>query len=164
MSRLRDRIRSRALGLVPGFVWRESLSGTYWSLEAQADERAIAVRITAHARDIPTLLAKKEWRIEGTIDLDGFADARPLEGTLGFKLLDERRLPYRFWFTANDRKRYELRGQKDWSPVSPIESMTVLPASLYDEAGREIGRATLRFDLRNDLGAMLKSLRLEYGR
>jgi hypothetical protein len=38
--------------------------------------------------------------------------------------------------------------------------MTVLPASLYDEAGEELARATLRFDVRSDLGRWLKSFRL----
>jgi hypothetical protein len=161
---LREAVRSRARRLVPGFVWHEAMSGTYWSLDAQADERAIAFRIKARASDIPSFLLHKTWRITGEVDIEGFADARPLEGTLVFKLLDERRLPYRFTFVANDGSTYELRGQKDWSPISPVESMTVLPASVYDEGGREIGRATLRFDLRNDLGKMLKSFRLRWAK
>ena len=39
----------------------------------------------------------------------------------------------------------------------------LLPASLYDASGEEIGRATLRFDLRADLGRWLKSFRVHLG-
>ena len=40
--------------------------------------------------------------------------------------------------------------------------MTVLPASLYDAHGNEIGRATLRFDVRSDLRSFLRSWKLRY--
>jgi hypothetical protein len=38
--------------------------------------------------------------------------------------------------------------------------MTLLAASLYDEGGEEIARATLRFDLRSDAVKWLKSFRI----
>jgi hypothetical protein len=75
---------------------------------------------------------------------------------------DERRLPYDFRFEANDGKRYHFRGQKDLNPLSFHDSFTLLPASLYEEGGREIGRATLRFDLRGDIKKLFGSFRLRW--
>jgi hypothetical protein len=40
-----------------------------------------------------------------------------------------------------------------------VDTMTTLPASLYDAAGKEIARAVLRFDVRSDLKSFLRSFR-----
>lgn len=146
--------------MFPGFSFRETMSGSYWRLDAPAEERAIAFTIEARARDLRRFARDKTWRITGTIDAEGLASRRDLQGTLAFRLVDERRLPYRFDFVGDDGQRYELSGQKEWSGLAPIESMTLLPASLYDSNGEEIARATLRFDVRSDLGRWMKSFRL----
>jgi hypothetical protein len=144
----------------PGFSFRETMSGSYWRLEEPTEERAIAFTIEARARDLRRFARDKTWRITGTVDAEGLASNRDLEGTLAFRLLDERRLPYRFTFVGDDGKGYELSGQKEWSGLAPLESMTLLPASLYDADGGELARATLRFDLRADLGRWVKSFRV----
>jgi len=144
----------------PGFSFRETMSGSYWRLETPTDERAIAFTIDARAASLRRFARDKTWRITGTVDAEGLATKRPLEGTLAFRLLDERRLPYRFKFTGDDGLGYELSGQKEWSGLAPIESMTLLPASLYDADGAELARATLRFDLRSDLASWMKSFRI----
>jgi hypothetical protein len=146
--------------LFPGFSFRETMSGTYWRLETPTEERAIGFTIEARANSIRRFALDKLWTIRGTIDAEGLASGRPLEGTLAFRLLDERRLPYRFEFTGDDGLRYELSGQKEWSNLSPIESMTLLPASIYGADGEELARAMLRFDVRSDLGRWIKSFRL----
>ena len=107
--------------------------------------------MTRFARD-------KTWRIRGTLDAERLATRSDAEGTLVFKLIDERRLPYRLRFRGDDGRFYELSGQKEWLGVAPLESMTTLPASLYDDAGEEIARATLRFDLTRGLGAVDEEL------
>jgi hypothetical protein len=144
----------------PGFSFRETMSGSYWRLDAPTAERAIAFTIEARARDLRRFVLDKTWHITGTVDVEGLASAQALEGTLAFKLIDERRLPYRFTFVGDDGRGYELSGQKEWSGLAPVESMTLLPASLYDSGSEEIARATLRFDLRSDLGRWMKSFRL----
>jgi hypothetical protein len=146
--------------MFPGFSFRETMSGSYWRLETPTEERAIAFTIDARARDLRRFARDKTWSITGTVDAEGLASKRPLEGTLAFRLLDERRLPYRFKFTGDDGRDYELSGQKEWSGLSPVESMTLLPASLYDADGAELARATLRFDLRSDLTSWMKSFRI----
>ena len=146
--------------MFPGFSFSETMSGSYWRLETPTEERAIAFTIVARARSIRRFARDKTWSITGTVDAEGLASKRPLEGTLAFRLIDERRLPYRFTFTGDDGRGYELSGQKEWSGLAPIESMTLLPASLYDADGGELARATLRFDLRSDLGRWMKSFRI----
>jgi hypothetical protein len=144
----------------PGFSFRETMSGSYWRLDAPTSERGISFTIEARARDLRRFVRDKTWHITGTVDVEGLASKRSLDGTLGFKLLEDRRLPYRFSFLGDDGRAYELSGQKEWSGLSPVGSMTLLPASLYDADGEEIARATLRFDLRSDLGRWMKSFRL----
>jgi hypothetical protein len=146
--------------MFPGFSFRETMSGSYWRLDAPAEERAISFTIDARARDLRRFARDRTWHITGSVDAEGLASRRPLDGTLAFRLVDERRLPYRFDFVGDDGQRYELSGQKEWSGLAPIESMTLLPASLYDQHGDEFARATLRFDARADLGRWLKSFRL----
>jgi hypothetical protein len=95
--------------------------------------------------------------------MSGFADAVPVVGTVGYRLLEQGRVPYELTFTANDGQRYHLRGQREVKPFAPMEWLTVLPASIYDESGRERLRASLRGDLRNDAKKLLRSVRLTFG-
>ena len=71
-------------------------------------------------------------------------------------------MPYRFAFRGDDGRRYELSGQKEWTGLAPVASMTLLPATLLDERGEELARATLRFDLRADAFDWVKSFRLRW--
>lgn len=145
-----------------GFQFRETMTGTYHMLAAPLDERAISFTIGAKVNGLRQFVKDKVADISGVLDAEGFADKVPLHGTLALKLLDERRLPYEFTFRGNDGKDYRFRGQKDVKAIALTESMTVLPASLYDAAGQEIGRATLRFDVRQDMRSFLRSWKLRY--
>lgn len=136
------------------------MRGSYWRLSAPTDERALSFTIEVRAGDVRRFVRDRTWRITGTVDADGLATRQPLDGTLQFKLLDERRLPYRFTFVGDDGAGYELSGQKEWSALSPVDSMTLLPATLYDAGGRELARVRLRFDWQSDLGRFVKSFRI----
>jgi hypothetical protein len=144
----------------PRVSFRQTMSGNYWRLDTPTDEHAIAVTFEATASDWSELVRHKTWRLTGTIDADRLASARAVEGTLGFHLFDERRVPYRLSFLGDDGRRYELSGQKEWSGLAPVRSMTLLAASLYGDDGEELGRATLRFDWRSDWARWIKSFRL----
>jgi hypothetical protein len=139
------------------------MSGSYWLLDSPTDERALNVTFKASTRDLSEFVRKRTWLLEGTIEAERLASQREIEGTLIFALLDERRIPYRIAFRGDDGQRYELTGQKEWSGFAPVESMTLLPATLLDERGAELGRATLRFDLRADWADWMKSFRLRLG-
>jgi len=146
--------------MLPGFSFREAMSGSYWLLDAPTEERAIALAMEAYAPDIRRFALDKTCRLRGTLDAERLAAGCALEGSVVFKLLDEGRVPYRMAFTGDDGKRYELSGQKEWSGLAPLESITLLPATLYDQTGAELGRATLRFDLRSDWARWMKSFRI----
>jgi hypothetical protein len=83
----------------------------------------------------------------------------PLHGTLTMKLFDEKRIPYDLSFDGDDGQVYRLRGQRDFFMHDAVDSLTILPASLYDAAGTEQGRAILRFDPKTELPAMMRSFR-----
>jgi hypothetical protein len=146
-----------------GFSFRQTMSGSYWLLDAPADERAIGFALEAATEDLRAFARHKTWRVTGTIDAEHLASGKLLEGTIAFKLFDERRLAYRFTFPGDDGGRYELCGIEKWSRMSPVGSLTLLPASLYDVRGEEMARATLRFDLRSEWGKWIRSFRLSWG-
>ncbi len=139
------------------------MSGTYWLLDAPADEHAIGFTVEAAARDVGMFVLNKTMRLSGTMVAERLASERPLQGTLAVKLIEERRVAYRVAFSGDDGRAYELSGQQEWSGLSPVSSLTLLPASLYDGGGREIGRAMLRFDFWSDWKRWLKSFRLRWG-
>jgi hypothetical protein len=145
-----------------GFSFHQAMSGSYWLLHIPTDERAISFEIDAETRDVRAFARDKTFRITGTFDAERLACAKSLEGTLAFNLLDERRVAYRFAFQGDDGRRYELCGQEEWRGPAPIESLTLLAASLYDDRGEEIARATLRFDFRSDWVRWIRSFRLRW--
>ena len=145
---------------LPGVSFTEVLSGHYWRLDAPVDERAIRLELRGTIPDAAVFLRDKTLILSGTIDAEQLASAQRIEGTVHFKRLGERRIPYRCTFRGDDGRRYELFGDKEWNGLAPLESVTLLAASLYDEAGDEAARATLRFDLRADWAHWLGSARL----
>jgi hypothetical protein len=98
--------------------------------------------------------------IEGTIDVEGLATRRPLVGTLGLDVLFTHRIPYDFAFTGDDGATYRFTGEKTVRVTALLETMSRLPAVLLDERGATIAEAELRFDMRGDLVAFLRSFAL----
>ena len=144
-----------------GFLFRETMSGSYHLLEKPTEDRAISFSISAHVESVRRFVRDKTARIEGDVTMEGIAEKRPLSGTLGLLLFAEQRLPYAFSFKADDGKRYTFRGEKDVLLATLPDSITTLPASVFDEHDREIARAVVRFDLRGDLVKFIKSIRLK---
>jgi hypothetical protein len=155
--------RSSMNGLHLGFTFEETMSGTYHLLTDPLVERSIAFSVGARVAGMRQFLKDKMATIDGEVDIEGFADKKPLSGTLCLKLLEERRLTYDFTFRANDGAGYRFHGQKDVTMVGLAQTMTTLPASLYDATGKEIARAVLRFDLHESLRPFLRSWRPRYG-
>jgi hypothetical protein len=147
-----------------GASFRQTMSGTYWLLDAPTDERAISVTIEAFVDDLRGFLRDMKWRVRGTIDAERLASGCELEGAVAFRFVDEQRVSFLFAFIGDDGRRYELSGEKEWSGLAPFESIALLPATLYDERGDELARATLRFDLRSGWARLMKSARLRLSR
>jgi hypothetical protein len=145
-----------------GFTFRETMRGSYYLLADPVAERPMSLTLKARAKGFIAFARDPVARIEGTILLEGFADGASLEGTLAFRLPDQHRLVYDCRFEGNDGRRYRFRAQKELTALAPVQSFTTLSGSLYDEASREVGRATVRFDLRGDLKKLVRSFRLAY--
>jgi hypothetical protein len=146
-----------------GFSFQETMSGTYHLLSDPLVERSIAFSLGARVAGMRRFLKDKLATIDGEVQNEGYADKAPLSGTLCLKLLEERRLTYDFAFRANDGEGYRFHGQKDVAIIALPQTMTTLPASLYDATGKEIARAVLRFDLHESLRPFLRSWRPRYG-
>lgn len=143
-----------------GFEFRETMSGTFRLLGADERERPMTFTIRARALSMAAFLKKPSVDIEGEVDASGFADHRHLRGTLGMDILRTGELPYEFQFKGNDGQSYTFSGKKTISAADLVSSMTVLPGALYDQDGRQIGTALLRFDLLRDLVKFLLGFRL----
>jgi hypothetical protein len=143
------------------FEFHETMAGSYHLLESPADERPISFTIRARAQvtSLWGFLRNQTMEIEGALDAEGFADHKRLVGTLALHLVRSGTLPYAFSFLGNDGARYAFDGKKTLDIGELADSMSVLPGSILDEAGTEVGRALLRFDLRSDLVRFVRSWR-----
>ena len=128
-------------------------------LAKPAEERAIEFSIEARVDNLRRFARDLVARIRGVVTLEGLCKHANLDGTLAMKLLRENRLAYDFSFSADDGKRYRIRGEKNMVALGLMESLTTLPASLYDGEDNEIGRVVVRFDLRSDWRKFLFSFR-----
>jgi hypothetical protein len=145
-----------------GFEIEESLSGTYYRLDDPMRDCAMRISVRASVDGVRRFLRDRKAVAEGTIFAEGLAESkagRALRGTITMRLLDEKRIPYDLAFMGDDGESYRLRGQRDFFLHAAVDSLTILPASLYDASGAEIGRATLRFDPKTELPSMLRSFR-----
>jgi hypothetical protein len=145
---------------VLGFELSESFSGTYYRLDDPVRDWAIRLTLQIAVDGVRRFVRERKARADGTVVADGLAaDGRAVRGTVTMRLLDEKRIPYDLTFTGDDGQTYHLRGQRDFFVHDAVDSLTILPASLYDAGGVEIGRATLRFDPRTELPKTLRSFR-----
>jgi hypothetical protein len=143
-----------------GFELTESFTGTFHLFEDPMRDLPIELSLRLGVDGLRRFLRQRRISVAGTIRADGLAaSGKPVHGTASMRLFDERRLPYDLSFEGDDGARYHVRGQRDFFVHDALESLTVLPASLYDDAGDEIGRATLRFDPRTELGTTVRSFR-----
>jgi hypothetical protein len=146
-----------------GFELQESFSGSYYRLDQPLLDHAIRMSLRLGVDGMRRFLRERKVVAEGTVFAECLAerepDGVPLKGTLTMKLFDEKRIPYDLTFEGDDGHTYRLRGQRDFFVHDAIDSLTILPASLYDESGTELGRAMLRFDPKTELPALVRSFR-----
>jgi len=146
-----------------GFQLAESMSGSYYLLDEPLRDHALRFRLRLGVNGLRRFLRERKVDAKGLIHVEGLAERAPegveLAGSLAMKLFDEKRIPYDLSFQGDNGRSYRLRGQRDFFMHDAVDSLTILPASLFDDAGLEIGRAVLRFDPKNDLGALVKSFR-----
>jgi hypothetical protein len=145
-----------------GFQLAESFSGSYYRLDEPFRDHGMRISLRLGVNGLRRFLRERTVEAKGRIFAEHLAarapEGVPLEGTLTMKLFDEKRIPYDLSFEGDDGQRYRLRGQRDFFVHDAVDSLTILPASLY-VLGLETGRAMLRFDPKTDLGALVKSFR-----
>jgi hypothetical protein len=149
-----------------GFDLAERITGTYYRLDDPLVERALRIVLRLSVDGVTRFLRERRIEAEGMIFADGLTTRRaggaPIRGVLEWKLLDQKRVTYDLAFDGDDGTRYRLRGQRDLFLYDFMGSLGVLPATLFDSSTTddvEVARATLRFDPRFELPALLKSFR-----
>jgi hypothetical protein len=136
------------------------MSGTCRLASDPDRERKIVFTVTARSPRLGEFLGDRTVAIEGTIDVEGLATARPLSGTLGMDVLLTRRIPYDFTFTTDDGAAHRFTGEKKVRVTALLETMSRLPGLLLDASGATVAEAELWFDLRGDLVTFLRSFSL----
>ncbi|WP_210716743.1 hypothetical protein [Amycolatopsis acididurans] len=96
----------------------------------------------------------------GRVEMPGLADDPAATGTVEIAPVTRRRIRYRLDFTALDGRRLHLDGWKSIRFLRPLWTMTTLPATVTDASGAVVAELSLRFDIRRELWAMLRSFRL----
>jgi hypothetical protein len=142
---------------MPGFEFHETLTGSLHVL-SKAEAAPMSFTIRARTRGFG-VTRRAELEIEGEVDAEGFADHRPLRGSIDVGALLRRAIPYSFEFTGNDGAPYTFAGEKTLAPGALVASFSLLPGEIRTAGGALVGRALLRFDVRSDALRYFKSFR-----
>ena len=146
-----------------GFELSESMTGSFHRFDDPLSDRVVRITLRLGVDGLGRFARERRIDAEGVIVAEGLAEnggsGRTVRGTITWKLLDENRVPYALTFEGDDGKTYHLRGQRDFFVYNAIGSLTTMGASLYDESDREIGRATLHFEPRMEIPALVRSFR-----
>src|SRR5687767_10277091 len=126
--------------------FRLALRGSYFLLDAPADERPLAIELAAHARPLRVLVRGPNFGVGGEIDWAA-------QGSL-------RALPSNFAFSSCGGSPHRFPGRSVLLQGDGLDSLSSLSGSLVDGAGAEVGRLLARVDLRRGVGAFLRSWRL----
>lgn len=146
-----------------GFEMKESFSGSYYRLDEPLLDHGMQITLNLGVDGMRRFFRERKVVAEGRVFAEKLAEREPngvpLWGTLTMKLFDEKRIPYDLTFEGDDRRTYRLRGQRDFFVHDAVDSLTILPVSLFDDANLELGRAVLRFDPKTELPTLVKSFR-----
>ena len=145
--------------LKTGFRFSEVMGGTYSLTSKPKETRRFEFLARMEAPSLSKHLRDGGMTLEGTLEMDGFADAVPIEGRLTMLPFTRKLIRYEFAFTANDGKPYRFAGQKDIKFTKLRKTFTTLPGSVFDADDREIATALTYFDARTDLLQFLSSWR-----
>lgn len=143
-----------------GFELRETLTGSLRLAANPGHERSLSLTFRGDSGPIRRFLRRPTLAIEGEIDAEGFADHRPIQGSIELATLRAGRLPYAFSFAANDGTILHFTGERTLRSAALMSSFTLLPGTIADAQGSPVGQALLRFDLRSELSNLLSSFRL----
>ncbi len=159
-----------------GLRYREELHGGFYFFTRPLDERAADLSLDVVIPDVARFGPSCVAELGGPVRLEGFADDPRSGGKLVFDVA-EKSAVYELSFTGGKPGSsaveggaadalpwglYRLRGFKQLDPLNLVDSLTLVRASIYAPDAHEIGRATLRFDARGNLGSLLRSFRVTW--
>jgi len=142
-----------------GFEFSETMTGRYALAAKPGPERRFVFRAHMRAPSLWSHLRDGGMELEGTLDMDGFADHAPIRGHLTMLPWTKKLIRYEFAFTGNDGKRYRFVGQKNIKFTKLRKTFTTLPGSVLDANGHEVAHATTYFDVDSDLQRFMRSWR-----
>ena len=135
----------------------EKMSGTLRTFAEPERDRAVDVELAAAwvppFTDLRATLA-------GTVTLEGLVSRAPATGTLAFETRGGGTLTYDVTFEGEETRAYRLHGTKVLRLADLSASFTELPATLY-EGDEVVGEAELTYDIRKELGNLIRSIRVE---
>lgn len=142
-----------------GFQFRQRLSGTFSTVDGRLEDKPLEFNVTGRVQSVRRFILDNITTLRGTIDMEGFATAARLEGTLEAALLRKGKFIYEFDFTADDGTRCHFRGVEDVEPINLLETMTTMDIMVTNDAGERVARGSAKFDIRADLLNMAASMR-----
>jgi hypothetical protein len=140
-----------------GFEFSETMTGTFTHNARPGEQRGARFQLRAIADDAMQYLRDNKVRVEGTIELGGFADESSVAGHIEIGVPLRPFIRYELSFVANDGLPYRLVGQKDVRLTDLTATMSTLPAEVKDASGQTIARVQVAFDVKADLLKFLAS-------
>jgi hypothetical protein len=142
-----------------GFTFHETMEGTIVRAGERFD-RPFRFEFDVRAPNVLGFATTAVGEMDGTVRLDGLAKDAPARGHIELSPVHHNTIRYVFDFTGDDGKTYRFDGAKTTTARRHLVGWTTLPGKLYDDTGAVWGDALLRFSLRRDLRALLKSFRV----
>ena len=142
-----------------GFGFHENMSGTYTRLGVGGKDPQGSFKFSGQVKAASALrhLRDNMATLDGTLDMEGFAEDVPIKGTVEIAPFTKRIIRYEFSFLGDDGKPYRFAGQKDIRFSALRSTFTTLVGAVLDASGQEVARATAKFDLDADLLPFLLS-------
>jgi hypothetical protein len=139
------------------------MTGSFHRFDQPLKDNVLRLTLRLAVDGLRRFARERRIDVEGVILAEDLAEnggsGRAVQGAITWKLIDEKRVPYALTFEGDDGKTYHLRGQRDFFVHNAIDSLTTMAASLYDDAGHEIGRAVLAVEPRWEIPALVRSFR-----
>jgi hypothetical protein len=146
-----------------GFELAESMTGSFHRFDEPLKDHVLRLTLRLGVDGLRRFALRRRIDVDGVIIAEGLAEnggsGRAVRGSIAWKLIDEKRVPYSLTFEGDDGRTYHLRGQRDFFVYNAIDSLKTMAASLYDDQEREIGRAVLDFEPRWEIPALVRSFR-----